>query len=164
MIDFFSEQWTLLMAGERQAVFFWISLYCFLILGYSSVRQLRCRRWPSVWGRLEKSGLRKVGGTAWSKSDQEYATDALYHYEVDNEHYEGKRVSPWIVIASHNARFVLEKQMAKIHTRGEDEVRVFYNPRNPRKSFLILPGWFGLAVCLAGALLPGFFWLRANLF
>ena len=152
-------------AGRRQTGgVFWISLYCFLILGYSSIRQLRCRRWPSVWGKLEKEELRKVGGTAWSLSDQDYATDALYHYEVDGQHYAGKRVSPWIVIASHNARFLLEKQMAKIHKRGDDQVRVYFNPRNPRKSFLILPGWFGLAVCLGGALLPGFFYLRAFLF
>ncbi len=88
------------------------------------------------------------------RSDTSYTLNALYQYEVDGKPYSGKRVSPWIVIASHNAKGVLDFQARGVEYVGEDLVRVFYNPNRPTKSFLILPSLAGIAVITLGAVAP----------
>lgn len=41
------------------------------------------------------------------------------------------------VVASHNAQAILHRQLESVETRGEDQVKVYVNPENPRKSCLI---------------------------
>ena len=72
--------------------------------------------------------------------------DALYEYTVDGNLYKGNRVSPWVMVATHNAKVVLEKQLRKVERSRDGSVSVFYNPANPKKSLLIKPGVFGLKV------------------
>ncbi len=60
-------------------------------------------------GELVEFGVGKFGATDWVKSDQEYISKTLYRYNVSGVNYDGTRISPWIFVASHNARFVLEK-------------------------------------------------------
>ena len=57
------------------------------------------------------------------------------------------------MIASGIARGVLDLQARGIR-RISDKVLVIHHPRKPRRSYLVRPGWGGIAVLLALALLP----------
>ncbi|MGQ7844471.1 DUF3592 domain-containing protein [Granulosicoccus sp. 3-233] len=142
-----------IMEGERQSIFLLISMYCFLMLGYSALHQIRMRRWPSTIGHLATIG-KKVFEVHTGRSETSYRLNALYEYGVNGRTYQGNRVSAWIVIASRNAKGVLDWQSRGVELLGDDQVRVFYNPGKPSKSVLIRPGQVGLAVTAFGALLP----------
>jgi hypothetical protein len=103
---------------------------------------------------LVTAGLSRFGATTWATTDQEYVTKALYQYRVGGVSYEGQRISPWVIVASHNARVVLEKQMASIQRLSGDKVKVFYNPKRPQKSYLVIAGWFGIVCIVLIAVLP----------
>ena len=154
MVEYLSAMWALAADGDKRGIVFFAALYCLLLLSYSAVYQLRIMTWPSTTGVLVNRGARKVGGTHLVTSRQEYAASALYEYCVNGEHYQGSRVSPWVMIVSHNAKFLLDRQLARIRSNNDGGVAVFFNPRNPKKSFLVLPGKTGLAVTIALALLP----------
>ena len=115
---------------------------------------MRTYTWPDTIGTLVDSEIKKFGGTEWAKTNQDYVVSALYTYTVDNKLYQGKRVSPWVFVTSHNMKRVLEKQMQYIQRYGEDKVKVFYNPRNPKKSFLIKPGRKGQLFTAFLAVMP----------
>jgi len=89
-----------------------------------------------------------------AKSDQNYASKALYNYEVSGVNYEGARVSPWLMLVSYNLRFIIEKQMSYIQRSSDGKVKVFYNPNNPKKSFLIIAGKMGIGITLIISVLP----------
>jgi hypothetical protein len=110
---------------------------CVMVIStiYSLWYQYRVKNWPYVWGELEGAGLEKFGHEN-VKSDQEYRNKVSYHYEVKGKKYKGDRLSAMIVIASHNAKGVLEVQLRGIERRA-DKVKVYYNPAKPRKSYLI---------------------------
>ncbi len=127
-----------LMAGERSAVITTAAAYCLIMGTYSIVVCLCLRSWPSTVAKWNHSGLARFGSSN-EVSEQEYHADASYTFEVDGQTYEGNRVSPMIIIASHNARFILQRQMRGIIPVGEDSVKVFYKPSNPKKSYLIIP-------------------------
>ena len=89
-----------------------------------------------------------------------YSVDALYSYQVDGKTYQGKRISPWIIVASHNVQFVLKHQLAKVETFAGNKVKIFYKPSNPAKSWLILPSKLGVFITFLISLLPAFsYWL-----
>lgn len=161
MTDYVAQMWALAADGERQGVFFFIAMYTFAVGGYSSVRQWMARRWPCVQGDLIDAGVKAVGGPARWRSDQDYRLGSTYRYVVDGQTYEGKRVSPWVVVASHNARFLLRRQIEQIRCDAEGRVTVFYDPGRPEKSFLMRPGLVGLAVTLMIALVPLALFIRA---
>ncbi len=52
---------------------------------------------PWVEGEILAAKAERFGVTENVRSDQEYEAEALYHYEVRRQRYEGKRVSPWII-------------------------------------------------------------------
>lgn len=159
MIDYLSLMWDSAIHGQAQGIAFFASLYALLLLSYSGVYQLRVRSWPSAKGIVINAAPRKVGGTESVTSNQEYTASALYVFDVGDTAYHGHRVSPWIVVASHNARFVLVKQLRHIRKYDDGTVDVFFNPKNPNKSFLVKPGNVGLAVTLALAVAPiTFYW------
>ena len=126
--------------GDKQSILVLCVTYVLLVSVYSVLWQLRMNSWPGVTGKLGKLGLRKFGAGEWALSDQQYVSDAMYTYRVGGKEYEGKRVSPWVTVASHNLRSVLRWQHKGVEIRHGDEVTVYYNPRNPRKSFLIRTG------------------------
>lgn len=160
MTDYVLHMWTLAMQGDRQGVWFWASFYVFLICSYSVFTQWRIRRWPSAMGQLKHLGLDKFG-TAIILADQDYRADALYTYQIAGKTYQGKRISPWIIIGSHNAQFVLKKQLSKVETLPDGKVRIYYNPANPAKSWLILPSKFGTVFTFLISVLPAFsYWLE----
>lgn len=154
MIDYIVAMFDLAVDGDKQGFMFFICLYALVVCGYSMFFQLRVARWPETKGALLQNGVSKIGGTEPVRSNQEYVASALYEYVVDGTLYQGKRVSPWVMVASHNAKFLLERQMRGIYQYADGGVRVFFNPNNPKKSYLIKPGRVGIAFTLSLALGP----------
>ncbi len=154
MIQYLTDMWFLALQGEAQGIYFWAAVYALAICSYSLFYQTRIRCWTSTIGDLADASLDKFGGTDVVAGDQQYKSRALYSYCVGDQSFEGKRVSPWIVVASANARFILQSQMSKIQSPEPGKVVVFYNPKRPQKSFLIKPGIVGQLVTAALALIP----------
>jgi hypothetical protein len=152
--------WDLALQGDKQGIWFWAAVYAFLICGYSVLFQLLIRSWPNTRGELKSLGLNKFGA-AIVLSDQDYLADALYTYQIEGKTYQGKRISPWIIVASHNAQFILKHQLTKVETFPDNKVKVFYKPSNPAKSWLILPSKSGVFMTVLISLLPALsYWLE----
>ena len=150
--------WHQLWQGDLQAMVFWAAVYCGVLGIVSLVYQLRIRTWPSTRGVLAQEGVVQWGGAEWVKSEQQYKLKASYQYQVDGRTFEGHRVSPWVMVASHNARALLEAQRKGLERHADGTVSVFYNPRRPGKSYLIRPGLAGLLVTLCLIVGPAFFY------
>ena len=146
---------SLAFAGDIQSIFLLVSVYVLMVCSYSVLYQVKVSRWPTVEGKLLTSGLRKYGGTEWAPADQEYVAETLYEYEVDGKKYLGKRLSPWIVVASHNARFVVNAQLNRVKRDPDGRVAVYYNPKAPGKSFLIPTAVASQLVTLFIGFIPG---------
>lgn len=140
--------------GNLQGIWFYAGMYALLVCGYSLIFQARTRRWNSTKGDLIELEIEKFGAKEFVKSNQDYITEASYRYTVNGKEYLGTRVSPWIFVASHNARGILQKQMKYIHRYPDGRVKVFYNPAKPRKSYLIIPGFVGMIVTSIAAIGP----------
>ncbi len=153
LIIYFQEMWHLAINGKAQGVFFWFSFYMFIVCFYSLILQIRMYSWPFVQGGLVEYGLDEFG-VSMVKSDQNYWAGALYNYSVSGVEYSGTRVSPWLMVVSHNLRFILEKQMSYVQRSSDGTVKVFYNPNNPKKSFLIISGKIGIGITLLISVLP----------
>ena len=153
LIIYFQTMWQLTIEGETQGIFFLFSLYIFIASVYSLVFQIRMRYWPCTQGDLVELGL-ETFGTSFTISDQDYKANALYRYSVSGVNYSGTRVSPWIMLVSHNLRFILKKQMSYIQRSSDGKVTVFYNPNDPQKSFLIIAGKVGILITLLISVLP----------
>jgi len=154
MIDYVMQMFDLAVDGDKQGILFFICFYALIVCSYSVFFQIRVSRWPETRGALLQSGTTKIGGTDPVKSNQEYVASALYEYVVDGDLYQGKRVSPWVMVASHNAKFLLEKQMRGVHRYADGGVRVFFNPANPKKSYLIKPSKVGITFTFSLAVGP----------
>jgi len=145
-LSYLSNMWSLAIQGELQGMWFWSATYAILVCGYSIVSQLKIRSWPGTRGLLTKASVSKFGYTQYATSDQEYRADAHYSYTVANQDYEGRRVSPWIIVVSHNLRFILKMQLSAVKPTSTGMVEVFYNPNRPEKSYLIQPSKLGIWV------------------
>jgi hypothetical protein len=146
--------WNLALQGKVQGILFWIALYAFIIFLYSLIRQITIASWPSTSGELFKGDIRKFGSTEWAKSNQDYVVSALYTYVVNGKEYQGHKVSPWVVVASHNIKYLLEKQLRSVQKLPDGKVSVFYNPKKPEKSFLIKPGIKGQIITAILSITP----------
>ena len=151
---YFQDMWQLAIQGDTQGIWFWAAIYTIVICTYSLVFQIRIRYWPSTLGELAEIGAEKFGAKVLIKANQDYVGKALYQYDVSGVTYLGTRISPWVFVASHNARFVLEKQMASVQITPDGKVKVFYNPNNPQKSYLIIAGRVGIGITLLISVLP----------
>ena len=154
LIIYFQDMWQLAIQGQAQGIWFWAALYTFVVCVYSLIFQIRTRHWPFTLGELAEIGVDKFGATDLVKSNQDYAAKALYKYNVSGVVYDGTRISPWIFVVSHNAKFVLEKQMSSIQRFPGEKVKVFYKPNNPKKSYLIIAGKAGISITLLISALP----------
>jgi hypothetical protein len=154
LVNFSKEMWDMALDGNAQGVWFFAALYTLAICSYSVIFQIRTRSWPFTEGSLIDAGVDKFGTTLSSLSDQDYTANTLYEYSVVGQRYAGKRVSPWVIVASHNARGILRNQIAKIQQLPNKKVRVYYNPANPKKSFLIIASKTGIVITCIIALLP----------
>lgn len=132
--------WNLLVAkiqaGDEKSLAFCITLFCVIGCVFSICFQYRVWRWPFVWGELIEAGIEKAGGTDLVKSEQDYIANTNYTYTVGSKEYTGKRISAMAIMASHNARGVLARQLKGIEI-SNNKVKVYYNPKNPQKSYLI---------------------------
>jgi hypothetical protein len=118
------------------AIAYLISIFCFLACIYSLYFQYKVKKWPSCLGTLIHGEVSKFGANENELSEQDYSAEVRYEYEVNGKKYVGNRLSAMVVIASHNARAVLSKQLEGIERQG-DKVKVYYNPNRAYKSFLI---------------------------
>jgi hypothetical protein len=141
------------LSGDAQRLLLVGAIYMLLVCGYSCVYQMKMRGWPATDGKLKKAAIEKFGATKWPQADQQYVGSAVYEYDIAGRTYEGTKISPWIIIATHNLKSVLRHQLSKIVKGSDGEIAVYYNPRKPDKSVLIRPGLLGLAltVVIGGA-------------
>lgn len=153
IISYFQEMWQLATQSKLQGIWFFAALYVLVVCLYSLIFQLQTRSWSAARGELVNAGLEKFGREA-VPSEQHYNAGALYYYEVEGKRYKGTRISPWIVIASHNLVLILQKQLSAIQQFPDGRVKVFYNPKKPQKSFLIIAGKMGIVITIAIAVLP----------
>lgn len=133
--------------GIFPAVFFPLG---FALLG-SLAWQAWIRTWPSVEGRLEAGGTPVYGAGQFVLSEQQYRAEVSYRYRVGSTEYQGNRLSPWVVVVSHNLRGLLERQLKGLVGR-DSEVTVYYQPGRPQRAYLQRPGPVGLVVTAAAAL------------
>jgi hypothetical protein len=146
--------WQLAIQGETQGIWFWAALYILIVCVYSLIFQIRTRYWHSTQGELVEFELEKFGGIDRATSDQDYVSKSLYKYTVSDVAYDGFRISPWLFIVSHNTKFILVKQMSSIQRLPNGKIKIFCNPNNPKKSFLIVAGKIGISITLALCVLP----------
>jgi len=154
LIIYFQDMWQLAIQGQTQGIWFGAALYAFIVCVCSLIFQIRTRYWPSTPGELAEFGVEKFGATDMVKSNQDYVSKALYQYNVSGVAYDGIRISPWIFVVSHNVRFILEKQLSSIQRLPDGKVKIFYNPDNPKKSYLIIAGKAGICITLLVSALP----------
>jgi hypothetical protein len=147
--------WQSAIQGQTQGVWFWAAFYIFILCVYSLVLQIRTRYWPYAEGVIVESSVEKFR-SASLKTDQNFIANALYKYNVSGLEYNGTRISPWIIVASHNAKFILAKQMSAIQRLPDGKVKVFYNPNKPRKSFLAIASKLIVCITLFLGALPSF--------
>lgn len=146
-----------LLDGDRDAILLAAAAY-FALMGVIAV--LRCihiGRWSSTTGVLESAGIERTGSVAFEKSDQEYEAQVRYRYRVDGTEYLGTRLNGWSIMATYNLRFILKYQFRGIERLDGDHVVVYYNPYDPAKSYLDVPGLTSILVvgglCFGSALL-----------
>ena len=139
--------------GDPETWLLLFTVYCFAAGGYSLFTYFRISRWPSVIGELTENEISLQSPSAVT-SDQNYSVQLSYLFKVDGEEYQGHRLSPFIIMASHNLRFLLRLQMKQVEISDEGKVRVFYNPRRPDKSYLIAPNATGYMIIISFMLLP----------
>ncbi|MBD1389446.1 DUF3592 domain-containing protein [Neiella sp. HB171785] len=161
ILNYSQEMFELAIEGRTQGVWYWASVYALVVCSYSLWFQIRTRKWPTTKGKLVQMGVKKFGANVAVRANQDYVGDALYIYSVLNKHYEGSRISPWVFVASHNARFILEKQQAQVQIGADGGVNVYYNPRNPKKSYLIVAGKTGMVITILLGALPSIsYWMK----
>lgn len=134
------------LSGDARAILALACLYTALACGWSAWHVWRVRRWPSVEGQLDRFGLRLFGIADRVVSEREYVSDALYRYRVGAKQYEGRRVSAWMVVASHNAQALLRLQLRSVRPNADGQVRIYHHPRKPQRSLLLRPSQCGLAI------------------
>lgn len=130
-----------LLAGDRDAIILISGGYFALIGVYSLIYNIWLNRWPSVIGELQEQCVEGSGVGAVSPSDREYRAMVRYSYTVDGVVYEGDRLNPWLVMATHNLRGLLKLQFRAIKRHGGTQVTVYHHPGKPQKSYLDVPDW-----------------------
>ena len=149
-MEVFLEQ---LKRGEPEQWLLLFMLYSVAASAYGFIYCVRINKWPSVFGDLEQFEVDRLSPNM-QISDQNYSAEVRYLYKVDGKEYTGHRLSPFLMMVSHNLQFILRLQMGYVETRKDGKVRVYYNPRRPQKSYLIPPGVIGYGFILAFMLIP----------
>lgn len=153
VISYLQQMLYLASEGNLQGVWFWAAFYILLVCLYSTYFQIQTRFWASTHGTLLKLGAETFGSTN-DLSEQQYQGNALYSYTVNGKTYKGSRISPWAFVTNHNAKSLLLKQQTGIKISAQNSVTVFFNPKKPKKSFLLKANKFGVVVTLITAIVP----------
>lgn len=159
-MDYINQMWDMATAWEDQGVAFFSVLYLFVVMSASAVMQIRTRYWKRTEGELVSKDV-DVFSLNNSLSEQQYTNRVQYTYTVGGQRYNGKRLSPWQIVANHNAQGILKYQLSKVCTLPNGKIIVHYNPSNPEKSFLLIAGKAGIVVTLLIAVVPFLLYLRA---
>jgi hypothetical protein len=158
MIEYLQSMLELVLRKELQGIHFWATLYVLFVLIGSLWHVLRVRTWPSTEGQLLQIGIRPLGTPDLQTNHQDYVPGALYEYQVNGNYYEGQDISVWKMSASgmlKNAAYLLPKQ---VQVDAFGKVIVHYNPKCPRKSLLLRPGWASIIfLCLLMIITTGFY-------
>ena len=117
-------------------------LYALGITLYVLLFTKKLKKWPYVLGELTEIS---IAPTYEMSEFRAVAGRVKYTYEVNGVAYKGKRLSPWTV--SGHVKNIISKQMAKIEYVSNDQVKVFYNPKNPSKSYLIRESFLEFLRC-----------------
>lgn len=133
------------LKGIFASVFF---LLTFVNLS-SIIYQLRIRRWLATTGKLLIAATKAFGVTEVNPSDVNYTNDVSYEYSVDGNTHIGRRLSPWVIVATHNLKAILENQLNGLATGRR--IAVFYNPAKPQQAFLKQPSILGIFITLGFA-------------
>jgi len=153
-IIYISDMWQLAQQGELKGVWFFCGLYFFILGLYSVFYQIKTRFWPVVQGVVIKVEAESFGGKDLVRSEQMYTSNAKYKYNVSGVEYEGSRVSPWVFVISFNLKILITMQLSRIEYFPDGRLKVFYNPKNPNKSFLIIASKAGIFITFLIATLP----------
>lgn len=117
-----------------QMLVYGAALYFLVLLAYSTFYSYKVANWPFVKGRLILIYV--------STFDFDSYENLRYEYEVDGVSYIGTRLSP-IQIRGQVKRKI-KKQMDKIEYLTNDEVKVFFDPKKPSKSYLVRESWLDI--------------------
>jgi hypothetical protein len=158
MINYIREMINLASGGDDQGVIFFIAVYAFVVCSYSTIRQIMMCKWKMITGKLIRQGISKFGNSSGSSS-QAYKLDALYEYKVEGKKYFGTEVSAWKMVASHNLKQILKLQYRGIDKTNGGEISVYFNPGNPKKSLLVLPGLKSQLITMLIGLTPTIYYL-----
>ena len=104
-------------------------LYALGITLYVLLFTKKLKKWPYVLGELTEISIAPT-----TFEFRAVAGRVRYTYEVNGVVYKGKRLSPWSVTG--HVKNIISRQMAKIEYVSNDQVKVFYNPKNPSRAIL----------------------------
>jgi hypothetical protein len=114
------------------------ALYFLGIIAYSIWHSRQLSNWPFVIGTLLNADVEVSNvleyGNAYEK--------VRYQYEVEGKTYIGDRLSP--LLFRGQVRKIIEKQIAKIEFTSSGKVKVYYDKKNPSKSFLVRETWLDI--------------------
>ncbi len=125
------------MTAEQFAI--WVfAAYLGTALAYSTNRSWRISTWPYTLGTLSVAKVDYMHmierGSAWENVE--------YEYEVNGVTYTSTRLSPLVVRGQVGPR--IKKQLAKIQYTSSDQIKVFYDPKKPQKSYLVKETWLNI--------------------
>ncbi len=98
------------------------------------VKVLKSKKWPAVEGEIKKVFVYR-GGSA-ENGQASFNVDVTYTYNVEGQNYTNHQIK---LDYTHGARTYVPKifAMMKVEKYEEDKnIKVFYDPNNPNKSFL----------------------------
>jgi hypothetical protein len=120
-----------------------IAIWCFavylvLALTYSFYRSWKIKNWPYVIAKLIHADVYYLNAIEIGSA----SANVKYEYKVEGKKYVGTRLSPLAVRGQVGPK--IKKQLAKIQYVSEDQVKVFYSVKNPRKSYLVKESWINI--------------------
>jgi hypothetical protein len=132
----------------------------FLILALGAIATvIRSWFWPATIGRIKSSTVASFRVSRDETHYTSYKPRVLYTYEVDGKNYTSDRISFSFVLGGMN-----EGKARKIAARyrAKGQVKVYYNPRDPRESVLRRSGNALLLFPILAALFLGVAWALAR--
>jgi hypothetical protein len=155
MDQFFND----LMRGDPSAICLAAAAYFSIVGLFGGTVTYRIGQWPSVEGVLDRLAVVSARVSFDASDGQDFVAETAYRYAVDGTEFKGDRLSPWVIIASTNLAFLIKLQIRHVRFTNGNRLLVHFNPNNPAKSYLIVPGpvstgvlFFGCQM-IAGALI-----------
>ena len=114
------------------------ALYFLGVITYSIWYSRQLSNWPFVIGTLLNAEVEKSNVLEYGNAYEKVS----YQYEVEGITYIGDRLSP--LLFRGQVRKIIDKQIAKIDFVSSDKVKVYYDKKNPSKSFLVRETWLDI--------------------